>query len=208
MSVVTIKNDMREKAFRICRDYLNGIWKFIAPQEMVLKQVSGGLSNFLYYCALPAGAKPKQGEPSRVLVRFYGQIHSEGALEAILTESVIFTLLSERKLGPRLYGVFPGGRLEEFIPARPLKTKELTDPEISSIIGEKMAQIHTLDVPISKEPTWLWDTLGKWMNNLNQVVKTGNSISFDSILMPLHYFAVTESIGSFEQILKRNPEDP
>lgn len=173
MSVVTIKNDMREKAFRICRDYLNGIWKFIAPQEMVLKQVSGGLSNFLYYCALPAMAKPKQGEPSRVLVRFYGQIHSEGALEAILTESVIFTLLSERKLGPRLYGVFPGGRLEEFIPARPLKTKELTDPEISSIIGEKMAQIHTLDVPISKEPTWLWDTLNKWINNINQMVKTG-----------------------------------
>ena len=77
---------------------------------------SGGLSNFLYYCALPPMAKPKQGEPSRVLVRFYGQIHGEGALEAILTESVIFTLLSERKLGPKLYGIFPGGRLEEFIP--------------------------------------------------------------------------------------------
>lgn len=61
-------------------------------------------------------AKPKQGEPSRVLVRFYGQIHGEGALEALLTESVIFTLLSERKLGPKLHGVFPGGRLEEFIP--------------------------------------------------------------------------------------------
>jgi choline/ethanolamine kinase len=77
---------------------------------------SGGMSNFLYYCALPPMAKPKQGEPSRVLVRFYGQIHGEGALEALLTESVIFTLLSERKLGPKLHGVFPGGRLEEFIP--------------------------------------------------------------------------------------------
>lgn len=33
------KSEMREKAFRICRDYLNGIWKMIAPQEMVLKQV-------------------------------------------------------------------------------------------------------------------------------------------------------------------------
>ena len=76
---------------------------------------SGGLSNFLYYCALPSGAKPKQGEPSKVLVRFYGQIHGEGALEALLTESVIFTLLSERKLGPKLHGIFPGGRLEEFI---------------------------------------------------------------------------------------------
>lgn len=167
---ISIKNDMREKAFRICRDYLNGIWKCIGPQEMVLKQISGGLSNFLYYCALPPVAKPKQGEPSRVLVRFYGQIHSEGALDAILTESVIFTLLSERKLGPKLYGVFPGGRLEEFIPARPLKAKELMDPEISSIIGEKMAQIHTLNVPISKEPTWLWDTMGKWMKNLKIAV--------------------------------------
>lgn len=160
------KSEMREKTFRICRDYLNGIWKMITPQEMVLKQVSGGMSNFLYYCALPPMAKPKQGEPSRVLVRFYGQIHGEGALEALLTESVIFTLLSERKLGPKLHGVFPGGRLEEFIPARPLKTKELGDPEISSIIAEKMAQIHSLDVPISKEPTWLWDTMKRWMSNM------------------------------------------
>lgn len=81
-------------------------------------QHSGGLSNFLYYCALPSSLKPNQGEPSRVLVRFYGQIHGEGALEALLTESVIFTLLSERRLGPKLHGVFPGGRLEEFIPVR------------------------------------------------------------------------------------------
>lgn len=163
---------MRDKAFRIVRDYLNGVWKQIGPQDMVLKQVSGGLSNFLYYCALPPALKPKHGEPSRVLVRFYGQIHGEGALEALLTESVIFTLLSERKLGPKLHGVFPGGRLEEFIPARPLKTKELSDPEISRIIGEKMAQIHSLDVPISKEPTWLWDTMGRWMDNTRMILSS------------------------------------
>jgi len=40
MSLTTSsKSDMREKTFRICRDYLNGIWKMIKPQEMVLKQV-------------------------------------------------------------------------------------------------------------------------------------------------------------------------
>ncbi len=33
------KSDMREKTFRICRDYLNGVWKMISPHEMVLKQV-------------------------------------------------------------------------------------------------------------------------------------------------------------------------
>lgn len=44
------------------------------------------------------------------------QVHGEDALESVLAESVIFALLSERRLGPRLYGVFPGGRLEQFIP--------------------------------------------------------------------------------------------
>ena len=34
-----IKSEMRDKAFRICRDYLNGAWKSISAQEMVLKQV-------------------------------------------------------------------------------------------------------------------------------------------------------------------------
>lgn len=76
---------------------------------------SGGLSNLLYYCSLPETHTPLYGEPSQVLMRMYGQIHSEGG-ESTVTESVICTLLSERNLGPKLYGVFPGGRLEEYIP--------------------------------------------------------------------------------------------
>lgn len=59
--------------------------------------------------------------------------------------------------------------------ARPLKTKELADPEISSIIAEKMAQVHSLDVPISKEPTWLWDTMNRWMSNTKQTLATAQS---------------------------------
>lgn len=55
-------------------------------------------------------------EPRDVLMRLYGQTHGENAIENIITESVIFTLLSERGLGPKLHGIFPGGRLEEYIP--------------------------------------------------------------------------------------------
>ena len=36
----------------------------------------------------------------------------------MVSENVIFTILSERKLGPKLFGVFAGGRLEEYIPVR------------------------------------------------------------------------------------------
>jgi choline/ethanolamine kinase len=81
---------------------------------------SGGLSNWIYLCKLPSDRIPKNGEPAQVLLRFYGQVHGEKVLEGLITESVIFTLLSERRLGPKLHGVFPGGRLEEFIQARVL----------------------------------------------------------------------------------------
>lgn len=50
----------------------------------------------------------EDNEPSQVLIRIYGQVHGERALEHLITESVIFTLLSERKLGPKLHGIFPG----------------------------------------------------------------------------------------------------
>lgn len=73
---------------------------------------SGGLSNWLYRVTLLKG----KAEPRDVLMRLYGQTHGESAVENIITESVIFTLLSERGLGPRLHGIFPGGRLEEYIP--------------------------------------------------------------------------------------------
>jgi hypothetical protein len=46
----------------------------------------------------------------------YGKLHGERALEGLVTEAVIFTMLSESQRGPRLLGVFPGGRLEEYIP--------------------------------------------------------------------------------------------
>lgn len=97
---------------------------------------SGGLSNFLYYVSLPSAKKDVvagaistkrtrkdsyhnqllEPTPCTVLLRIYGQTHGEHALETMLTESVVFTLLSERQLGPKLHGIFPGGRIEQYIP--------------------------------------------------------------------------------------------
>ncbi len=80
----------------------------------------------MFYCSLPSQVKPKGREPSEVLLRIFGKAlkeHDSASAESYLTglviESVIFTLLSERKLGPKLMGVFPGGRLEEYIPVSP-----------------------------------------------------------------------------------------
>ncbi|XP_028034967.1 choline/ethanolamine kinase isoform X1 [Bombyx mandarina] len=190
------ETEMREVAARICRNYLHGAWKSVDPTELEFRRISGGLSNFLYYVALPedpsklctftkresspeteletvASKLVKKSmarsnsfsieEPKKVLLRIYGQVHGERAMDAIVTESVIFTLLSERRLGPKLHGVFSGGRIEEYIPARPLLTRELAEPALSMKIAEKMAAIHSMDIPLSKEPNWLWKTMWKWL---------------------------------------------
>lgn len=167
---------MRSTAARICRDYLNGAWKGVTPENINLKRISGGLSNWLYNVQLPDGVVPTRGEPRHVLLRLYGQVHGERALEGLITESVIFALLSERRLGPKLHGIFPGGRIEEYIPARPLLTKELTDPVLSSMIAEQMGRIHMMQVPISKEPTWLWDTMAKWLDTANDILDNVDEI--------------------------------
>lgn len=36
--------------------------------------------------------------------------------EAMVLESVMFAILAERELGPKLYGIFPQGRLEQYVP--------------------------------------------------------------------------------------------
>ncbi|CAL1682300.1 unnamed protein product [Lasius platythorax] len=173
--------EMRETAARICRDYLHGVWKHVTAQNIILKRISGGLSNWLYNIELPEGTVPIRGEPRQILLRLYGQIHGERALEGLITESVIFTLLSERRLGPRLHGVFPGGRIEEYIPARPLLTKELADSTLSLLIAEKMGQIHTMQIPISKEPKWIWETMNNWLNTATDILENNEDIDIQQL---------------------------
>ena len=63
---------------------------------------SGGLTNVLFLCSLPSTHTSLNGEPSQVLMRMYGQIHSTNEHDSSvtkITESVIFMMLSERNLG-------------------------------------------------------------------------------------------------------------
>ncbi|SPP86252.1 choline/ethanolamine kinase isoform X1 [Drosophila guanche] len=258
--------EIRSAAARICRDYLTGRWKVVAPESLVVKRISGGLSNFLYYVSLPdldeedeaaeeqrlleqqqqhangnvvakdnvivacgatnvvpknsavfarnvvevehvsesvsvtadddntaTSAKqahkrqrfdsdsgdssslkrlhaPKQ-EPREVLLRIYGQTHGDHALESMITESVVFALLSERNFGPKLHGIFPGGRIEQYLPARALATAELSEQRILLKVAEKMGEIHSLNIPMSKEPDWIWNCMQRWVTSFESIVK-------------------------------------
>ncbi|VDL62461.1 unnamed protein product [Nippostrongylus brasiliensis] len=106
------------------------------------------MSNLLFLVELAPEVECLGNEVRQALLR----IQCQSDLDQLLSESVVFTLLSERSLGPKLLGVFPGGRFEQFIPSRPLQCREISKPAIARIIAPMLARVHTLDVPINKEP--------------------------------------------------------
>ncbi|XP_041894622.1 choline kinase alpha isoform X2 [Corvus kubaryi] len=164
----------RRRAYLWCKEFLPGAWRGLREEQLRISPIRGGLSNMLFQCSLPDTIETVADEPRKVLLRLYGAILQMGA-EAMVLESVMFAILAERALGPKLYGIFPQGRLEEFIPSRKLSTEELSLPDISAEIAEKMARFHGMKMPFNKEPKWLFGTMEKYLNQVLRINFTRES---------------------------------
>ncbi|XP_041652460.1 choline/ethanolamine kinase [Cheilinus undulatus] len=159
-----VDRDTRGRAFVWCRDFLSGSWKTIGEDDFQISIVSGGLSNLLYLCSLPDHVNSEGEEPRQVLLRIYGAILQ--GVDSLVLESVMFAILAERSLGPRLYGIFPQGRLEQYLPNTRMRTDQLSDPAISAEIASKLSRFHQMVMPFNKEPKWLFGTIDKYMDQV------------------------------------------
>ncbi|XP_071357507.1 choline/ethanolamine kinase [Trachinotus anak] len=159
-----VDRDTRSRAFAWCRDFLSGSWKTIQEDDFQISIVSGGLSNLLYLCCLPEHVQPEGEEPHQVLLRIYGAILQ--GVDSLVLESVMFAILAERTLGPKLYGIFPEGRLEQYLPNARMRTDQLSHPAISAEIAIKMAHFHNMLMPFNKEPKWLFGTIDRYMDQV------------------------------------------
>ncbi|XP_055998413.1 choline/ethanolamine kinase-like isoform X4 [Ostrea edulis] len=165
--------DVKEKAFRWCRKSLGGAWNQISKEDLQIKPISGGLTNRLYLCSLPDGTETEENEPFQVLMRVYGEIAQRN--DYMLRNSVIFALFSEKKKGPKLYGMYPEGRIEEYIPSRSLKRTELQNLKLSQTIAQKLAFFHTLEMPLTKQPNFLRKQMNEWMVEVERILESSSS---------------------------------
>lgn len=92
----------------------------------------------------------------KFLVRLYGgklvekdDIFKAGKCET--TEGIIFYANDIQGLGPKLLGVFDGGRVEEFVPSHRLTEADLADENTSIELIRKLARFHSLQLPVSKQ---------------------------------------------------------
>ncbi|KAL6724443.1 hypothetical protein Aduo_019334 [Ancylostoma duodenale] len=180
MEPETDANDVKElkqRTHMLCARFLGGAWKTVPLDQLRISRIKGGMSNMLFLCRLSEAHRPIRNEPDKVLLRVYFNPETESHLVA---ESVIFTLLSERHLGPKLYGIFSGGRLEEYIPSRPLTCREIALPAMSSKIAKRLSKVHQLEVPIWKEPDYICDALQRWLCQLMNTPTGQNSFHLPS----------------------------
>ncbi|XP_042899159.1 choline/ethanolamine kinase [Parasteatoda tepidariorum] len=171
------ENDIREEAFKLCREFLGSPWNEIGLSDFKFAEMGGGLSSILYRCSLGNNVKLQNKKTARqVLLRFYGPM--QDAEHIIVLEAIIFVILAEKNLGPRLMGLFPNGRLEEFIPSKSLHTDDIRP--LSATIARTMAKIHALNVPVSKVPDQIPYHMKKWLKEVEKdtrrVTKEGFSL--------------------------------
>ncbi|XP_070646804.1 choline/ethanolamine kinase isoform X3 [Bos indicus] len=190
--------DAERRAYQWCREYLGGAWRQARPEELRVDPVSGGLSNLLFRCSLPDHLPSVGEEPREVLLRLYGAILQ--GVDSLVLESVMFAILAERSLGPQLYGVFPEGRLEQYIPSRPLKTHELRDPVLSAAIATKMAKFHGMEMPFTKEPHWLFGTMERYLKQIQDLPPT----SLPQMNL-LEMYSLKDEMGNLRKLLDTTP---
>lgn len=105
-----------------------------------IRKVSGALTNAVFFVSSPSTSS------RTLLLRVYGP--SSGSLISRPRELHVLHVLSSRskRLGPRIYGTFTNGRLEEYFDSVTLTATDIREPRISAYIGTRMAELHSVDV--------------------------------------------------------------
>ncbi|KAL4217393.1 hypothetical protein ACF0H5_023843 [Mactra antiquata] len=201
MNEETISKKNKRLGYKICRDFMGGVWADITEEEFKITTQRGGLTNKLYICSLPDNVQPHDNQPRSVLLRVYGDIATEA--KVVLQNSVIFALMSEKKLGPKLYGMTNLARIEEFVLANPLVTEDIQNPTLSRSIAQKLALFHSLNMPLSKKPCFLNGTMDDWMVKVQMILNQQHQDSDEGFMQTFREYRLANELQVLKDILER-----
>ncbi|KAJ1731693.1 hypothetical protein LPJ61_002411 [Coemansia biformis] len=116
----------------------------ISGDRVTVDRLSGAMTNCVFMVAVEGAYVGRRGTelPRKYLLRVYGA----GVDEFLSRENELYWLgqLSALGFGPRLYGIFGNGRLEEFLESTTLQKEDLRHPSTSKHIARRMSELHAL----------------------------------------------------------------
>lgn len=163
------------------------------PETVKIYKVSGSLTNAVFFVSCPSIP-----HTSVLLLRIYGP--SSGSLISRPRELHILHALSSRyHIGPRVYGTFENGRVEEYFDSSALTAADMREPEISSWIGARMAELHQVDIDAVElhdfpdAPSTLVPGPQPWPRGVEKNVKSWLVYAREVLALP----AVTDELRAF-----------
>lgn len=157
----------------------------ITPQTVKIQKVSGSLTNAVFFVSCPSIP-----HVPIILLRIYGP--SSGSLISRPRElRTLHVLSSQYHIGPRVYGTFENGRVEEYFDSTALKAEEMRDSTVSSWIGARMAELHQVDVsaveletPPSTPPSNPIPAHDIWQIGVKKNVRSWLAVARDVLALP------------------------
>lgn len=147
---------MNSDLVAVCAHFLGHSWAAATPETIRVTIITGGITNSLYRVEYEAGS------PSAVLVRVFGE-KTEILIDRT-TDNFAFKFMGEQGIGPKCFGVFENGRVEEWLPARPLTPPEMGQRHPTDYVAKiatEVARFHLLDYPTDDKSPILWKVRGR-----------------------------------------------
>ena len=140
------------------------------PEDLNIYKVAGSLTNAIFFVSSRA---PEHTRTKTFLLRVYGP--SSGNLISRSDELRMLHILSSRyRIGPRIYGTFSNGRLEEYFDSDALTPEEMRDPTVSAWTARRMAEMHRVDVESVVGSEWriaAEENVEKWFQPAKEVLE-------------------------------------
>ncbi|KAI0932558.1 hypothetical protein AcW1_000351 [Taiwanofungus camphoratus] len=150
----------------------------ITPRNIKIHKVSGSLTNAVFFISCPAVPGTRI-----LLLRIYGP--SSGSLISRPRElHTLHVLSSQYRIGPRVYGTFENGRVEEYFDSITLTAADLRDKKISSWIGARMAELHGVSIEAVEEALLSDGSRKGWQSAAEKNVKSWLGLALEVLALP------------------------
>jgi choline kinase len=115
--------------------------------------------------------------PPTLLLRIYGP-SSDALISRTEELRILHVLSTQYGLGPRVFGTFANGRVEQFFPSRALTSVEMRDKLVSRGIARRMRELHSVDMLAlgyqaeDLEVPTVWKSINEWIPAAKEVLTT------------------------------------
>lgn len=162
--------DIEKQCLSLCQAFVGGRWINANVENIKVTRITGGLTNQLYRVQLDDHVKKFSNsiydlEPNDLAVKLFQSKFMKLESSERLSDNIILTAISELDIGPKVYGIFSSGTIQEYTEHEHFRPKHQQDPKLMYEVANLLVKLHNLEMPICKNNSWPIFEIEEKLNN-------------------------------------------